>query len=436
MTYWLREVTDEHGTVLELGRRLGKGGQGEVRRVVNHPGLAVKLVTGRPARGFDDVRRLPLSNVAIAAPTALLQQRDGYVMRLADDMASLTTLVPPEFGTKHDLEWYSTGGGLRRRLRVAAKASAILARLHGLALVYVDLNPGNVMVSERPDHDEVMLIDADNLDLVSDVMSGLGTPRFFAPERWRGISGPTTLSDAYSLAVLIFALLTMKYPFDGHRTDQLEGDEAIEATDRGELPFVDHPDDDSNRALGGVPRRYVLSPVLRSLAQRSFVEGVRQPASRPSVAEWRDALWRAESHVIDCLGPRCRWSFYRDLDACPLCGTHRPDLVGVAVRRNEDAEKPFSTCVLQPERALRLHEHQLWGDDTSGESPMTLVSDEKGVNIRWAAGSDVEVLYPKRNRKAQGRSTTVSLKPGSAARLRLTTAGKPARIVDLGWIER
>ena len=440
MTFWLDEVIDEHGSVLTLGERLGRGGQGYVRRVTNQPGLAVKIVNGRPARPFDQVRRLPLSGLPIAAPISLLREHDGYVMRLAEDMGSLQHLVPAQFGDKHDLNWYAETGGLRRRLRIAAKSAAALARLHGLAMVYVDLNPGNVMVSRDSALDEVLLIDADNIDTVSQVQSSLGTYRYFAPERIRGISGPTTLTDAHSFAVLMFALLAMRHPFHGAQSDALEADSAVATqdvlhmVDEGRLAYVDHPTDESNRARGGIPRRYVLSQVLRELAETTFVDGIQNPASRPSVTSWRDALWRAEAHVVDCVRSGCGWSYYRDQEGCPMCQSPRPDLVGVAIRHSEDAPRPSTTTLLQPGRTLRLDERHLWGDDPTGDSPLSLELKGGQLEVRWVAGSSVEVAYPARQRKPKGRTYSVRFRQPGRVRLQLQTPSRPARIVDLGWM--
>jgi hypothetical protein len=440
MTFWLDEVIDEHGSVLTLGERLGRGGQGIVRRVTNHPGLAVKIVDRPPARPFEQIRRLPLSGLPIAAPIALLRGRDGYVMRLADDMGSLQGLVPAQFGDKHALGWYAETGGLRRRLRIAAKSAAALARLHGLGMVYVDLNPGNVMVSRDRRLDEVLLIDADNIDTVSHVKSSLGTYRYFAPERLRGISGPTTLTDAHSLAVMAFALLAMRHPFHGEQAEDLEGDSAVgtqtllHMADEGRLPYIDHPSDGSNRAPAGIPRRFVLSQVLRHLAERTFVEGMHNPADRPSVTAWRDALWRAEAHVVDCVGAGCSWSYYRDQEVCPWCETPRPRLAGVAIRRSEDAPRPCSTALLQPGRTLRLSEQHLWGDDPSGDASLSLELDDGRVEARWAPGSSVEVAFPARQRKPKGRSHSIAFKSSRGIRLRLETPSRPARILDVGWM--
>jgi eukaryotic-like serine/threonine-protein kinase len=440
MTHWLDEVTDEHGNTLKLGERLGKGGQGIVRRVTNHPGLAVKFISGRPARPLEEIRRLPLAGLPIAAPVTLLHGHGGYVMRLADDMSSLQELVPPQFGDKHDLLWYGATGGLRRRLRVAAKTAGALAQLHGLAMVYVDLNPGNVMVSRDRLLDEVLLIDADNIDTISQVSSGLGTYRYFAPERLRGISGPTTLTDAHSLAVLVFALLTMRHPFQGEQAEDLEGDAAVATgdvlrmADEGQFAYIDHPSDESNRSSAGIPRRFVLSPVLRELAESTFIAGMRDSVSRPSVSVWCDALWRAEGHVIDCAASDCNWSYYRDQDACPSCETLRPRLAGVAIRRSEDAERTAATTLLQIGWPLRLTERHLWGAEPTGDAPLTLELMSGRVAFRWVPGANVEVLHPARQRKTKGRSLDVAFKPPGRVRLRLVAPPRPTRIIDLDWL--
>lgn len=430
------EVRDEHGVPLRLAGLLGKpGGQGSVHRVDGAPELAVKLLAKAPSRPLETVRRLPLHDVAIAAPTRLLAERDGYVMDLASGMAPLEDLLPrprPGFGDKHDLDWYRETGGLRRRLRILARTAGVLARLHGLSLVYADLNPGNVMVSSSPRLDQVMLIDADNLELSSNVRTNVYTPGFVAPERARRLSGPTTLSDAYTFGVMAFSLLSMRYPFDGEAVADAEGDDVDAARDRGELAFVDDAHDRSNASgPGGLPRTYVLSPVLQDLAQACLGDGRREPVLRPSTATWRDALWRAADNVVACA--QCEWSYFRTADVCPLCRAPRPALLGVSVRRHEDGPVTWQLVVPRGTTA-ELDERVIFGDDGEGR---VLGLRVQGTEIRIEPSEryTVEVVAGPKGWRGASTSGARHLRDGDSVRVAVDGEDRAQRLLDLHWIK-
>jgi DNA-binding helix-hairpin-helix protein with protein kinase domain len=323
-TRQVEHVVDQDGVRLELGRRLGKGGQGVVLRVVDPPGLAVKRLNapGRRVREqLEGVRRLPLADLPIVPPTAMLQGGAGYVMQLAEDMVPWAYLAPVEFGARHDAPWYVATGGLRRRLRLGARLAGGLASLHGLGLVYVDLNPGNVMVSERPEDEEVVLIDADNIGSVYRDDVDFATPGFAAPERWKGYP-PTPRSDDQSLAIMLFALLTMVHPFFGQMTRELDAEEFNERRDRG-------------RSLSSTIR------ATRGTAP-SEGSGVATPSAQPCegcLSARSYAVWRNHGHARPRHGGAMRpfrqhdtWSTVRGPDVDGRTTRTSPSVHGVATR--------------------------------------------------------------------------------------------------------
>lgn len=431
----LDRVTDEYGVELELGAVLGQpGGQGEVRRVTGQPTLAVKVLRQPPKPSLESIRRLPLHGISIAAPTRLLRDRWGYVMELAGEMSPLEDLAPRPgprgFSRRHDLDWYRATGGLVRRLRILARTADTMARLQGLSLVYVDLNPGNVMISDSPLLDEVLLIDADNLALTSVVGAGVHTPGFRVPERTRGTSGPSTLSDAYAFAILAFALLTMKYPFEGAAALELDGDEAVEQADRGELAFIDDPTDRSNAADGGLPRTLALSPVLSDLAATTFGPGRLDPTRRPSMAAWARALWRAADNAVTC---SCGWSYYRTLPACPLCDLEGPPLLGVTVRRTTDGARAETQTVVPEGTKRDISERTVLGT-SSEDAVVEFRVSAKEIVVTPGRRARVELVAGKPGRKISGPGLVLKLEPGGGARLRVDAEEATPRYLDLHWV--
>jgi DNA-binding helix-hairpin-helix protein with protein kinase domain len=380
------QVTDESGVLYPLGPKIASGGQGVVYRVVGHPDLAIKLLTRREDLDrVRDVRRLPLEGLNVAAPTAMIDGWGdvGYVMRLADDMkAARDPYLPNEFGEHAGLAWYVQTGGLKRRLKIAAQLADTFAALHGLSLAYVDLNPGNVMVSEDLDRSETWLIDTDNLTSAVVGSSRVqGLPGYLAPERarQRNPSPPTTLSDAYSLAVFAFRMLTLSHPLAGTATEDFDGQDAREKMDLGEFPYIGDPENDSNRALvGTLPLHLVLSRRLARLCDSTFIEGRLHPEARPGSAKWRDVLYGAWDNVVTCAGEACGWSYYRLTSTCPLCGTPTGIVQLLSVHPDFDGEPGAQreTLAVSLDAPTVVEPRHLWGR-FGDRRPVLLDREEK-----------------------------------------------------------
>lgn len=365
-------VVDEDGNVHHLlPQPLGRGGQGVVLRT-RSPHIAVKLIGAvleppqdkseprgsaqklwdrmTSTSGFvpghevkkqqslrqrlENVRMLPLPRLHLAQPLSMLRNHVGYTMRLLTGMVPIRNLIAPP-GTTSLAEFYQNGGGLRRRLEILAKAASLFARLHALPLVYADISPNNVFISETVDASEVWLIDLDNLDYVSTNAPGIYTPGFGAPEIVTGRAGMTTLSDAFSFAVLAFYVLTQVHPFLGDYVEEggWDADEDREQLAfRGEVPWIEDPHDDSNHTRQGIPRHLVLSNPVRELFERTFGPGRKDRTARPSLSEWVDVLRQAADRTLSC--KKCQSTFDVTAGTCPFCTANiRPPFIHMQINR-------------------------------------------------------------------------------------------------------
>jgi len=326
-----RTVTDQNGIRYELTALLGRGGQGAVYAIKGGR-LAVKIVVGgnqtsreRLRNQLTHVRQLPLRDLALARPLEMLRPpHTGYVMELLVDMVPIKTLMVPKKGETSSVEWYQRGGGLRKRLLVLARAAHVISQLHGKGLVYSDPSPANIFISKDPDAEEVWLIDTDNLQYDSSPFDAVFTPGYGAPELLRNTSGVTTLTDAFSFAVIAFQALSLAHPFIGDMVNDGEPDLEEQAF-AGKLPWIDDPEDDSNRATFGIPRQWVLSPRLMDAFYLAFGPGRSDPTVRPGASEWADRLYGAADATIEC--PACSGSFYFTQPQCPWCERARPSIV-------------------------------------------------------------------------------------------------------------
>jgi DNA-binding helix-hairpin-helix protein with protein kinase domain len=404
-----RFVVDQQGVRYALGTELGRGGQGIVLAVPRRK-LAVKLLWSgeqSPARRerlrnqLTLVKRLDLRDVPIAAPLELLRPPDlGYVMELLTGMQPLARLChPPEgLGGPALLNWYQEGGGLRRRLRLLARVASALAALHGHGLVYGDPSPHNVFVSSAADADEIRLIDADNLRYTS--VPGdyvLYTPCYGAPELVLSRSGVNTLTDAHALAVMVFKALTLVHPLCGDRVT--EGEPELE--DRamaGQLPWIEHTTDTTNRSRAGLPRDVVLSDRLLELCRECFENGMQDATRRPSVSLWAERLHMATDATLAC--PACGWSYYVKAATCPRCEAPRPPLLllrvhlwdpesGALVPGDDGSLRTLCFAVVAAGAPVLLETHLLSGSYGTQDPPCIEAElDGNGLSLRALDGRE------------------------------------------------
>lgn len=410
-------VVDERGETFELeDEPLGKGGQGVVVRTRGNSDVVVKFCStsnGAPSRQkpqlrrhLEELRLLPLDGLDLARPLELLRGTDvvGYTMRLMRDMQPVSELIAAD-GVKSLVGFYLEGGGLRRRLRLLEKAASTLAELHATPLVYGDVSAENVFVSESKDAEEVWFIDSDNLGYCGEELEGIYTPMFGAPELVTGRAPTsTTFTDVYSFAILAFWVLVQSHPFLGEAVESGGWDES--STDRemeakeGKLPFVDDPDDTSNRGLHGFSQKpdLVLTKKLRELFRQMFTEGRTDPLARPKAAHFVEAFRDAANRTVRC--PECSSTYYVTAGSCHWCQGERtrPDVIYIEARRwdprldETDWEQLFATDIVFS-RVLEIE-----GKETLGKHAVA------AVPLRYESGTELEFRFRQGGVEIQRRS--------------------------------
>jgi serine/threonine-protein kinase len=120
---------------------------------------------------------------------------------------------------------------------------------HELGIIHRDLKPENIMIVARPDGSErAVVMDfglAKERQMSPEVQKltatgiVLGTPEFMSPEQLRGKTLDAR-TDIYSLAIMVYEMLTGKLPFEGRSQQEimiarLKGEPTLIRTKRPDL---------------------------------------------------------------------------------------------------------------------------------------------------------------------------------------------------------
>jgi DNA-binding helix-hairpin-helix protein with protein kinase domain len=320
-------VFDETGAPWNLGVQIAAGGEGSVFLLRDRPDRCIKLYHQRPIPP-ERVAKLRALRAIAPAVTGSAAVPLGFVSETAGATAWSGVLLPHVEG--HDVYELYNPQGRQAHFRQATfefvvAAALNLARafeaLHAQEVVVGDISEQNIRV--RPDA-TVTLIDCDGFQ-ISDgsrvFTSNVGTPIWTPPElQSRDLRGVlrTRNHDLFGLAQLVFLLLMGgRYPFAGCPVsgDALSPEEAVAmfafAFDPAPAPALLKPPP-------GAPRLDAMPPRFTELFLRAFRRGSEAPESRPTAAEWSDALEKLRSEMGRC----SRWEahvHWRHASQCPWC---------------------------------------------------------------------------------------------------------------------
>ena len=286
---------------------LGAGGQGEVWKVnVGGRSLALKWYFSEQAT---EEQRAALESLVQKGPPSdrFLWPLDVTTSSQNKDYGYVMALRPPSYKNIIDL----MKGRIAPKFRALARAGFQLAfsfgRLHLSGLCYKDISFGNVFFD--PQSGDVLICDNDNVRVNKSPQCGvLGTPRFMAPEVVRGEALPSTETDRFSLAVLLFYVLLVAHPLEGNRESCIKClDEPAMRKIYGDEPiFIWDPNDESNRPdpehhSNAVEFWKIYPEFLRKLFTRTFTDGLRDPINgRVTETEWQKGLVKLQDSIIYC----------------------------------------------------------------------------------------------------------------------------------------
>ncbi|MFO1372234.1 MAG: hypothetical protein U1F42_07515 [Candidatus Competibacteraceae bacterium] len=315
------------GHPLELGKALGRGGEGAVFEITGRPGFVAKVyhqpISADKALKLEGMaRQAHPSLLEIAAwPVDVLRSRpdtpiQGFIMPKVSGYQEIHSLYGPSHRKRAfpQADWSFLIHAARN---LASAFEAIHARGH----VIGDVNPGNVVVSAQA---LVKLIDCDSFQV--SVGSRLfpcdvGVPQFTAPElQGRSFHGlrRTPEHDVFSLALMCFHLLFMgRHPFAGRYKGK--GDMPIErAIKEYRFAFGQHA---VTQLMEPPPHTLPFTALSREVAtlfERAFAAPNHAHGNRPSAHEWLLALEQLKRELRNCRQNEVH-KFSGHLSACPWC---------------------------------------------------------------------------------------------------------------------
>lgn len=309
------------GVNVQLGKRIGRGGEGEVFALENDVDRALKVYTStdvqqREAKIASIVnRKIAQQSSWVAFPLAIARHSDGrfagFVMKRVNGHKPLFELYSPGARKKNFPK-----ADFRFLIRTAANVSRAVASVHRTGCVIGDINHSGILISEEA---KVALIDADSFQIIDGAnkfLCRVGVPEYTPPElQGKKLSGivRTANHDAFGLAVVIFQLLFMgRHPFVG-------------AFAKGDMPM--------ERAI--FEHRFVYSRIrdvgmTRPPGAASLDDFPREVADafelafspnierRPSAETWINILVKLESQVTQCDQDNLHW-YPQAAAECPWC---------------------------------------------------------------------------------------------------------------------
>lgn len=310
------------GARLQLGRRIGRGGEGDVYTLADRNDLAVKFYTVRDALSRESkivtmVRaRLADRSSFVAFPLNIARHRDGrfagFVMRMVSGHRPLHELYSPK-ARKHNFP----KADYRFLIRSAANVARAVGSVHENGCVIGDINHSGILISDQA---LAALIDADSFQVVEQNERHLclvGVPEYTPPELQGKPLGSvirTPDHDAFGLATVIFQLLFMgRHPFMGSYA-------------KGEMPIeraiAEHRFAFSQRRdVGMTPPPGICTledfpSELRLAFETAFSPD--RSISRPTADQWASLLNGLEHSLRRCSANSLHY-YPAAASACPWC---------------------------------------------------------------------------------------------------------------------
>lgn len=193
----------------------------------------------------------------------------------------------------------------RTAIDAAMQIVSAFRMLHNAGYSYQDLNDGNFFIN--PQNGKVLIGDNDNVAPDGTETGIIGKPRYMAPEIVLHKSKPDSLSDRFSMSLILYILFCLNHPLEGKRYIVPGLTPAMQEKLYGSEPlFMMDPNDNSNGPHPVVHQNSIgFWPCLPDYMQKIFLAAFSQkafhkPSARPREIEWLNVLTRFRSEIVAC----------------------------------------------------------------------------------------------------------------------------------------
>lgn len=214
----------------QLTSMVAHGGMGAVwraRHLLLDVDVAVKLMA--PALAVSPDQRVRFLREAKAAA----QIKSPHIVQIHDvGLDGDTPYIVMEL-----LEGEDLGARLRRLKRFTLNSSATIAtqvgrglrKAHDMKIVHRDLKPANIFIAQVDGEEVVKILDFGiaragehaNTGEITNTGDIIGSPPYMSPEQLRGLKTVDHRADQWSLAVVLFRLITGRLPFQSENVTDL-----------------------------------------------------------------------------------------------------------------------------------------------------------------------------------------------------------------------
>lgn len=318
------------GIDCRIDKYLGAGSQGEVYQVSTDGGpLALKWYF--PHTATETQRKILGKLVGNAPDPRFLWPIDLATSKTARDFGYLMALRPERYRSMALLMTRKIEPSFRALTTACYHLADSFSQLHTKGLCYRDISFGNVFLD--PIGGEILVCDNDNVTVNRGAeVTVSGTLGFMAPELVRGDADvrPSTDTDLFSLAVLLFHMLMMGHPLHGANETKIHClDPAAMRKLYGTEPiFIFDPDNAENRPVPGVHDNaiaywQVYPQFVRDRFIAAFTEGLREPKhGRVREPVWRRDMVRLRDAIFYC--GHCGAENFYDGDVLKATGAPAP----------------------------------------------------------------------------------------------------------------
>jgi DNA-binding helix-hairpin-helix protein with protein kinase domain len=324
----LNKLYDAYGNPVQLGRKLGIGGEGKVYEVPSKGNDIVAKIYHDPLKREKEEKILAMTSAyndklgEIAAwPLGTLHlSKGGPVRGLLMPRVTGYKEIHILYGPSHRKQEFPQADWAFL-IHVARNLASALDTIHRRGNVVGDINPGNIVAASSG---YVKFIDCDSFQITT---SGkrfpceVGVAHFTPPELQNRSFVDiirTQNHDNFGLALICFHLLFMgRHPFAGRYTGGKE-DMPIE---RAILEFrFAYGSNSKAKKMQPPPHTLPLhaaSPTIASFFEKAFGEhGVH--SSRPTARQWIKALEKLQQSLRVCSKEPAH-KFYNSFSECPWC---------------------------------------------------------------------------------------------------------------------